>query len=349
MSDILSILDVARREDTYTSILVHALRASPPLLDAFIGKTGLRHGLQWEVSMRKAVVGGRVPDLLLSAVGAEGPFRVFLENKIDSAEGWKQTRDYLAAVRTEAGDQERARGILLTLEGKRGAEGVLTWTHREMAELLRAHRVTISDRALGMAIDDYVARALVPLPETRNELTLKELLRPVPNALHPKLAGHTALAKAISSSWAGWQAEALTIQGRGHQNPGLKFRCEGWCGPRLVEKTWQAGNRDVHVEIEFLNHRPGELKLHFETSPYLTRKQIEKLSNSSEFDQAKKRFQHEVHRRQADVPGWKMRREQILVASNDPQLAATDTVDEVVKAIGERLNAIGPVVDAALG
>jgi len=349
MVDIFSILDVTRREDTYTSILVHALRASQPFLEAFIGKTGLRSGLHWRISMRKAVASGRVPDLTLSADDTQGAFRIFLENKIDASEGPNQTEHYLAAVTEEAGDEDRARGIFLTLNGTRGADGVFAWTHREIAELLHAHRSTVSDRALGVAIDCYIARALVPLPVASAQLTLEKLLIPIAHALHPGLAGYTALAHAISNPLTGWQAEALTIQGRGHANPGLKFRRDGWRGPCLVGDEWRACNRDVHVEIEFEAHHPGELKLHFETSPYLPTRAIAKLVNSSEFEQARDRFRHEVHRRRADLPSWTMRRKPILVATSDPDLSATDAVGGVVKAIGERLNAIGPVVDAALG
>lgn len=352
-ADIFDLLAVPRREDSYSSVIVHALRASSAFRARLLefGFPGRAPELQSvEVELRRGL-GSGIVDILVTGIDRDRHrWVLFIENKIDASESRGQTSEYLRAARKKASDSTHASGIFLTLAGTpASAEQVHPYTHRKLAGDLEATLDDYpTDSPLRIAVEAYIARARAPWPEATGDITVGDLLA-TSSGLIPWYAGAEALGQAIAKR-AGreWKSKVVWIQGRGHANPGLLFSLPGWSGPELQTWDWSAKHLDVHLEVELVDGDPGPIRVHFETSPYLTKREIERLSNREDFYDARRTFQQVLHDRARSLPGWQMTRRHLQAARCDPDLDACATVKEVVNAYAKQIVAIGNDVDTAL-
>lgn len=350
--DVFELLDVARREDSYSSVLVHALRASARLRDRFFAHAfadpPALHG--HTVKLRHKLQGKRAIDIVVLALDAEDrPWCLFVESKIDAGEGPRQTSEYLVAARAEAGDPSRASGIFLTLGGERaGADGLPRLTHRELADWLESALVDFSyDPTLTFVVDAYCRRARAPRPVAMPGLALSDLLRHH-RGLLPLLAGWSALGDAISmAAGDGWTAQAIRI-GSAASTPALQFRRDSWRGPEIVGRRWDAANIDIHAEIAFVGKGTWPLRLHFETSPYRSKEDLAKIHNVAAFRQARKVFGAAFHARAKGIDSWKMTGYKLQVATWSPAIGDSPSVGEAVAAYGGSLARITHATEVAI-
>jgi hypothetical protein len=299
--DIFHILDIEDREDSYSSLLIHLLHASPGLRARVLAHAFPKDTPSAEhvtVELRTKLTEHDIVDVLLSSDHPGSRWRLFIESKLFSGEHWEQTRRYLEACRRQVAPNGRAAGIFLTLHGEGGSsEEVRPLTHRELTHWIEEHLPDLAARpVLQLAARAYIARAQVPLPEAPDAKPVFDLLEQ-PAGLVPHLAGADALGAAIKRDLpASWQHAAIWIQGLGHANPGLQFWRPNWRGSELTGTCWKPDNVFVHLEIEMTEGPPWRLKLHFETEPYLTQREINSLDGQAEFVKMREAFRTCRHR-----------------------------------------------------
>lgn len=352
--NIFDLLDVSRREDSYSSLLCHLLRHSSRLRQQV-----LAHGFGTAVpTLADALVAFRatlpdnagVADLLIVGHDAEGQrWELFIENKIDAGEGSDQTARYRDACRKRTGG--RAAGIYLTLDGHAAEadEGVAALRHDDLGAWINAALVEFADPVLRMAAEAYVGRVCIASPQATGTDLAGELLAP-PAGLLPWNAGIEALGTAIvASAGSGWSYASIWIQGPGHANPGLQFHRTGWIGTPIAGDRFERNNHNVHAEIELVGDSPWRLKIHFETEPYRTGGELGMLSNLADYEAMRESFRKAVHERAADLPGWKMTNYRLQMCAFETDVGAESTVGEVVAVLAAALTTVGSIVDTALG
>jgi hypothetical protein len=350
--DIFDLLDVSRREDSYSSVLQQLLLHSPRLRQRMLARAFPRSTpalLDPIVKFRSALPhGSGVPDLLVVGEDASGQrWELFIENKIDARESPGQTQAYFDACNRRAVD--RAAGIFLTLDGHppNACKQVVALTHAEVGEWVKESLHELSDPVLRMAADTYVRRACAEPPQAALGEIVESLLKQ-PTGLLPRNAGTAALGHAIVAAAPGWSHTPIWIQGRGHGNLGLQFHRDGWRGTQINGIVFERGNHNIHAEIEFGENDGWSLKLHFETEPYLTGRQLERLEGIAEFGTMRDAFRKAIHQRRVDLSGWKMTNYPLQICAFETELSSKSRVGDMVEVLARALTSIGPVADAAL-
>lgn len=351
--DIFELLDVPRREDTYSAVLSAALRVSPSLRRQLLGTAWASPPALEPVDIRfRHGVEGGIVDILLDGKDQEGQrWILFIENKIDAKESVRaskrgQTEDYLRAARALAGHPSRAAGIFLTLTGERAiAEGVTSISHRALAEAMNgAIRDFDASPELALAVSTYVRRATVSEPAVVG-MPYAALLEPVAG-LRPQLSRAQAFGELVARQVPALTPTAISIQGVGHSNPGIQFRAAGWGGPRMDANRWARANVDLHFELELLS-QPAPLKLHLETSPYRTAKELASVANVSQFDDLSASFRKALH--QGLPRGWKGTNYRLQAATWSPPHPWTGatSVELVAEQYGRALSGMWEHADDA--
>lgn len=353
--DIFEILDVEEREDTYSRLLVHLLRHSPVLrnrLLAHAGVAGTPLEAPADVKLRHTFEDGRVVDILLRDTAVPPRWALFIESKLYTGEHGEQTVDYLASTRKLVGASGKALGIFLTIGGDRArAVEVLSLTHRELTGWIEEVLHDLGDQpALKMAAEAYTRRARVPLPQrAEDNARVRELLRAPRWGLVPHLASVAALGASLCHGLDdAWKPEAILIQGKGHANPGLQFWRPGWCGREIVEQRWTANNIYVHLEVELTEAPPWRLKVHFETEPYYTQRELHELAGHEGFARMRDVFRDTLHAQSALFPQWKPTHYRLQSAILNAPMSPDITVAELRACFAPAMMAIAPCITRAL-
>lgn len=353
--DIFEILDIEEREDTYSRLLVHLLRRSPGLRQNLLTHAFGTEAPQADpatVELRHRFADGRVVDIFLA--GPEGPNRwaLFIESKLFSAEHGCQTADYLKESRALVGPTGRAEGIFLTIAGNRAcAPEVVSLTHWVLTTWISAHLDDFRDQpALCIAAEAYIRRAQIPLPErATDEALIRDILSAPRWGLVPYLAGVSALGAALRHELpGGWEHDAIWIQGRGHANPGLQFWQPAWCGSQIVEPNWTADNIYVHLEIELTESPPWRLKVHFETEPYYTQRELGQLKGHAGFATMRDTFRDALHAQHSQFPLWKQTWHKLQSAILAAPVGPDATVAQLRAYFAPAMAAIAPCITHAL-
>lgn len=349
--DIFELLDIEAREDTYSRLLVHLLRHSNGLLrrllaHAFPSDTPAADAV--DITLRHGLGEAGVVDLLLR--DRAGRWVMFVESKLFSAEHGEQTCRYWKACEALVAPAGRVAGVFLTIAGDRSAHPrVAPLTHRELTGWIAEHRPEFhAHSALRIAADGYIQRAQAPLPVAADATVVRTLLQPS-WGLVPRLAGVAALGEALHHGLpGGWTSDAITIQGKGHANPGLQFWQPGWWGTWLTNNRWTSDNHDIHLEVELTAAQPWLLKLHFETSPYHTLAELRTLAGHADFAAMRDAFRAALKARAADLPRWKMSNYPLQIAKLKLDVGPDLTVAELRQRFAPALAEIAPHIHAAL-
>jgi len=365
--DIFEILSVERREDSYNSLITYALMNSQAACDEVV-----RHALPnapslaWDVKCRSKNTEGKVPDVTITGESNGEKWGVFIENKIDATEAIGQTRGYFDVIRSYVIEKDRAGGIFLTLDGatahrhvqETGETRVMSLTHRELAAILHKHLDDLGEplqagSTLRNAVASYVDRASVPPPVLDLKCTLSSLRDSLRvksrHAMHPGLVQYAALAKLLASKVGVPEQNACSVlaQNQGSATPGLQLRADKWRGKNIDGNFWDLANLDIHLEVLFGESKPGSIHLHFETCPYLTKRELANLTNFDQFRAAQGEFRAIVHAAALKLPLWRMKNTYLQVASADSSLTNSSTIEEFIRAFADRFSEISPVVDVA--
>ncbi len=349
--DLFNILDIPRREDSYSSLLCALLCHSPRLRQRVIA-----HGFpapppdlhDVEVHFRKKLShGGGVVDLLVCGRDRSGrAWELFIENKIDADESPRQTLKYLEDCRQRC--EQRASGILLTIDGRTPQAPIALLSHRVLGGWVSECIDDVTDPVLRVAADAYVRRARAAPPNVAPHVIAGDLLT-APFGLLPSNSGWDALGAEIAKTAAnGWSHHAIWIQGPAHSSPGLQFHRPGWWGNPIQGSTYTSNNRNIHLEVELVPEGMWRLKLHFESEPYMTRKELTRdLDNFDEFESARERFRAKMHERANELPSWKMTNYFIQVAARDLNISSASTIGDTIHGIASGLAEIASIVESA--
>jgi hypothetical protein len=353
--DIFEILDIEEREDTYSRLLVHLLRRSPGLHQRLLAHAFGADAPSAEpatVELRHKFSDGRVVDILLA--GPEGPRRwaLFIESKLFSGEHGCQTADYLKESRALVGATGRAEGIFLTIAGDRACEAaVVSLTHRDLTGWISEHMDDFRDHpALCIAAEAYARRARVSLPERApDEALVRDILCARRWGLVPHLANVSALGATLRHELAGeWKHDAIWIQGPGHANPGLQFWLPDWCGSQIIEPNWTADNIYVHLEVELTESPPWRLKVHFETEPYYTQREVGQLAGHAGFATMRDAFRDALHAQHSRFPQWKLTWHKLQSAILAAPVGPDATVAQLRASFAPAMAEIAPCITHAL-
>ncbi len=354
-ADIFQILDVEDREDTYSRLLVHLLQGSAGLrqrLLAYAFGADAPTAESVTVKLRHHFLDNRVVDIFMRDPADKPQWALFIESKLFSAEHGNQTVDYLASTRALVGPTGKAAGIFLTIPGDRAIETtVASLTHRELTEWISAHLTDIrDDQALCVAAEAYARRAQVPLPErAQDDARVLDLLRAPRWGLVPHLAVVSALGAALCYGLSGdWKHDAIWIQGKGHANPGLQFWQPGWFGSQIVEPHWTPENIYIHLEVELTESPPWRLKVHFETEPYYTQRELHELTGHEGFTRMRDVFRATLHAQADRFPQWKLTHYRLQSAVLDASLGPDATVAQLRGCFAPAMVAIAPCLTHAL-
>lgn len=353
-SDIYELLGVKNREDTFTSLLAYLITASPDLGSKLRNLAFVADPPEgsYTVHRQAHIAKGDIADILLSSKDAAGTrWEMFIETKVHSSEHGDQTVRYYRACTARVLAGGRVGGILLTLSGDGAKETrVPSLTHRRLADWIDEFSSDFEKYpVLKLAAEAYVQRARVPLPVAKADSALKTLLNP-PYGLVPRLAGAETLGKECDHAFGNaWGTQVVWIQGRGHGHPGLLLRQAGWLGKPLKENgQWQAENFNIHLEIALVEAAKWRLKLHFETNPYFTKRELKKIANSSAFFVMRDAFRATLKPELEKSSGWKVKGKDLQIAVFDLSVNHDATVAEFIKALMPELAYMGPRVQAAL-
>ncbi len=352
-ADVFEFLGVKERENSYTRLLAYLLKASPGLCDRLIKRafgTPVLPAAAFSIECQTGLDPENIPDLLLKGTDEAGMrWILFVETKVHASEDKEQTARYHAACVGRVGSAERVGGVFLTLKGEDPEPGkVRGLSHKDLANWLDDHSADFSvNPMLQGAAAAYVARARVEPPVAKDDTRLRTLLERR-DGLIPRLAGAEAIAAACATRLPDWESWAVTIQGRGHANPGLLFRQAGWLGPKELGKKWTRGNYNLHIEIELTSGAAWRMKLHLETEPYLPQRKLATIAGHEKFTEMRDRFRKLLAEKLDPSSGWKPRGRKLQIATYKLPIGPESTVAELHATLAPALKCIAPLVSSAL-
>jgi hypothetical protein len=350
--DPFDLLDISRREDSYSSVLCWLLRHSSGLLHhvlerAFPG-TAPRL-INPVVEFRKALPDGAgVPDLLVTGHDKQGrTWQLFIENKIDARESPEQTWAYFKSCHKRFG--ARAAGIFLTVSGNPpSCSQVVPLGHCELGRWVESSTRELSDPLLRMVAAAYVRRACAPPAQAAPDQIVRRLLER-PTGLRPLTDGADALGRAVVETIAsGWSHTAFWNQGRGHGNLGLQFDREGWRGTAMSGSRFKRQNHNIHAELDLNGQGAWRLVLHFETEPYKPQRELKKIHGVAKFEVMREKFRKAMHEMIDVSSGWRKSNYPLQICVFKTDITAASRVSEVVEMLAKGLTSVGPAADAAL-
>lgn len=352
-ADVFEIFGITERENAYTSLLAYLLKASVVLTEHVL-KLGFSEpppALELAVHRQCALNPSSIVDILLEGKDASGQrWALFIETKVHSAEFGDQTERYYAACQERVGAAGRVGGLLLTLEGEPAlCKHVRPLKHCDLAVQVDARAADFAvNSLLQQAAAAYVTRALVPAPKAHDHTPLTQLLARH-DGLVPRLAGANALANVLTAGIpGGWLASTVWIQGRGHANPGLLLRQDGWEGPSITGNRVTRKNYNLHLELELTESPSWRLKLHFETQPYLPQRALVKLDGHAKFIKLRETFRSLLAEKLGASSGWKAKGRKLQIAIFQLPVARGATVAQLRDALAPALEHIAPRVAGAL-
>ena len=242
----------------------------------------------------------------------------------------------------------------LTLDGDepkaKTKSSIKPLTHKELGRWVKACLHDFKDPALQMAAKVYVSRACVPKPKVVRRASIRSLVSP-PSGLISRDAGVDALGKAVTDDAASDRWEHRV--GKSHGKTLLKFHRDHWVGTEMLGGRFTRANYDAHVELSPFKSGQWCLSLHFETHPYQSSEQLQKLKGKGlkEFKAMRDCFRDAVHARIDERDGWKKVTRQgdyLQICTCSLEVNAQSRVGDVISNLVEALATIGPVVDAAL-
>ena len=351
--DIFELLDIEEREDTYSRLLVNLLRRSAGLRRRVLARGFGQEpppAEPVEVLLREKLDESNCVDILLH--DPANTWTMFIELKLYSGEHGGQTCRYWRACERRVGPNGRVAGIFLTITGAQAeCPSAVSLTHRELTTWIALHLADFQEfPALRIAAEAYVQRAQAPRPVAADDTPARTLLQQS-WGLVPRLAGVDALGAALHRGLPGeWTHDAITIQGQGHANPGLQFWQPGWWGDELDDNRWTFNNYDIHLEIELTEGSPWRLKLHFETRPYHTLRELRALQGHADFAVMRDAFRAALRPHAAYLPGWKMSNYPFQIASFKlgADIGPESTLAQLRQQLAPALTAIAPHIHTAL-
>lgn len=365
-SDEFELLDIAHREDSYTTLLMQALRVLPTFRRGFLESLGLDSAAtDWSWSARRALTrdanrssvstDGRtkdVPDL----VGVSRASQVFIvvENKVFASEGHGQTLAYsdpafLAGLATQHGiTNPRVRLVYLTPDGTAPAPcdrepRFEPMSYDRLVPLLPEAGGTPLTRLLGTLRRRIEERLTWPEPEDQS-LALSYLA--VQWGLVTPAHVFARLCRAVQPQ--GFIGHALATSN--NQNGLVVYKQltrPGW--ERRPEPTRPRG-RTIHFELQWSPGMPElRVHLHQETIPYVKLKAL-KAGHAFLADHRREKagLRSALHsrRRELEDVGWEFRGGGWAHAT--ARFDEDITVRELRTKLGHLLSGMGQRVDAAV-
>jgi len=363
-TDIFDVLAVSLKEDSYSSLLVHSLRRHRAVLETVFRRlTGqaLTDDAP-QIVFRAALPNTETkeqPDIRIDAHTSAGVWRILIENKLLSGEGYRQCDRYGNACR-----QAKAKGeiagftlVYLTLDRRSpDAEGWQEWSHSQWIGMIAEAGATESverDPIIGDAWRAYSERTrrydeslasrvsscekVVPWLEADWEgfITTDERCRKLAKALVP----------------ASWESDGSFFTRQGRSQCLAHFWMDSWMTAHYVEGQLLENCVSVQVQVDIPSpYRNDQVTchLHFESNPYMTQAEIKKLGNGARrFLAAAERFRELLHG-ELDAIDWRPANRWLQKAKLVLPLTQSTSVGEFAEALHPQLNVIGPRVSKVM-
>ena len=296
--DLFDVLDISLREDSFTSLIVQALRRHETVArGVFQRLTGKRiTGGTPQVHFRKPIQGRdskNHPDIRMVAETDSGVWWLVIESKIMAPEGYRQCECYRSQVE-EASEEGKCAGatlVFLTLQGDGpGDTGWDTLRHRDLVEVmdeLDPDNMIDNDEAVGPAWQAYRIRLVQydnrPEPDPSTQL-IPWLQAPATGFITVE-ERCTDLAKFLAPpDWDHW---GCLYVAQGRQQCLLGFNKPCWITGECAEGGQLELCVSVHFELDIPYPYPDPARevtcrLHCETNPYMTKKQVESHGESGQ-------------------------------------------------------------------
>lgn len=353
-ADVYEILGVKEREDTYTSVIGYLLHASAAF-EGELRRYAFRDApipIGQHTVRRQARVGkGNILDLLVEGQEAGKRWCYFVETKVHASEHGDQTERYYKACEVHVAPNGRVGGVFLTLTGTNARESrVRPLKHRELAGWINGASADFQAHdVLASAARAYVDRARVDPSKAELSTSIASLLERT-YGLVPRTAGTEAIREVCEQQLGSdWKLQVVWIQGRGQGNPGLLLRRVGWSGTCMKDGgPWEPENVDIHLEISVVEAQVWNLKLHFESSPYLPERVLKTMLGSDAFDEMRGRFRIALKQQLASSVLWNARGTKLQVAVHKLAAGQNSTVGQLLAALKPALADIFPRVETAL-
>ncbi len=373
--DLFDVLDISHREDSYSRLLVEILRQHEDIRTRIFSKLTGHTPISWDKDPRRAVrfreglaqgSAGKhkqnIPDLCLVAETKAGMHWLLIENKIWSNEGPSQCQRYQAAAESSPGTKEIS-GCYLTLQGEPPLSRV--WpgrTHLDVHSTIDAmdtHNRISDDPVLGAAWLAFGKRLQhhhrYPNPKS-NQCIADYLQRPAEYFV-TRADRCARLAQAVRPS--GWESSGSHYQRMGREHNLLQVWRNEWLGTMLnIDTDLAMVPIDKHLSLHFEIKLPakGDHKslstikcaVHFETSPYMTQRALEKHREFyKKFEQVTKDFQEFLH---AGIKGseWVAHSYALEKASIDLTFDSPPTVDDLSRRLQQVMDTISDVMTDSL-
>ncbi|MFO0836940.1 MAG: hypothetical protein U1D55_00315 [Phycisphaerae bacterium] len=161
----------------------------------------------------------------------------------------------------------------------------------------------------------------------------------------------------------GWSTTGAPYEARGHGSLIIQGWRDGWITPQAFSAKGAhrlCDCRSIHVEIEIPKalapNISGRLHLHFESNPYLSVRELQKMASApdlAEFNFRKEQFREAfaAHAESLLRSGWQMKHNErtvIQIATLSLPLSTISTVAETARFLTPHLAALGSAVDAAI-
>lgn len=368
MKDLFDILDVSLREDTYTCLIVEALRSSHSLLDNVVRKLcnhNFNFKRQTSLSFRECIdkTNDR-PDIVIKADTDEGELWIVIEAKIKSCEGDRQCERYRQRLASRKSKEQQRHNTFsyelfyLTLTGQEPEDKA--WKpikQKAFADLISRcdnDHILNNDSALSLAwkafmrrLDHYeqgaILHANMPIIQWLNQqepeyfITSDDRLRQMAEKIIPD----------------SWRHSSGIYNTKGKQSALIK----AW-KPRWLTGYFQKPDPlplehciSIHYELDLpCPCSAGEFacRIHCETNPYMTRKQVLSLGNAgNKYMAFSDVFKKNLHRQIQDTE-WKPKN--TLLEKGQLLCPITDqtTIGDLAQYLEPRFNACSEAINSAL-
>lgn len=325
-SDILDILGVATKEETYTSLIAYALANHTAFrkaaIEKFLGKPCVSDDWKIKSELQVASCQGKdIPDIVIYS-SSENRI-IIVENKLFSAEGLDQTTRYSSsefndAIKNLLGLPNAGLDyIFLTLENRQPQSSKFKKiSYSELAKVIP--QSSINNSKLCLLLDEFrkkVEEFDKCAPPQPNQVFL-DYLKSNPVAGLVSSYRKFEVACTHFSRNVGSQLGSPDIGTTSHLGSGYiplaVWRKEGWLG-----KEYSEGDRDgrkcydIHYEFQWdARNDTLTLYLHYHTNPYMTQTELEQIDKDfvKSHLEGRNKFYDELRKAQKSLPNWQLRK-----------------------------------------
>ncbi len=325
---IFDILGVGTRENSYTDLIDYAFTHNKDFRQKFLELLGEQDYSDWECKVRPNITikSGRgrkkdVPDLIL--INYKSKKICLIENKLFSGEGWEQTKRYASSEFRTALKKElqikpkNIKFFYLTLEGiSPVSSNFKTVSYLGILNFLK--EISLGNSKLDILLKELQERLEEYYNWNKpkdNEIVidyLKRTRRLVNWEKTFRIVSENVFNKKEFKKWFGITGNC----GSGYI-PLCQWYKMSWIGKKYPDEKDGTKCYNIHFEFHWDTRQDWEnltLYLHYETNPYMTRKQMESIESNFIKKYTKARDDFFKYIKESAPNGWKISKTSLRIA-----------------------------------